>query len=296
MSTDAESVALETREYQKEGARLAGSHVALIRASAITPEVSRARGYRTIEVKARLSDKGFSPAQRLVPGLLIPMFNARAECVSYQWRPDEPRHDRDGKPIKYETPYGSRVVIDIHPRLSRVPKIDRQNAFDPAELPPLIQDVSVPLIVTEGVRKGDSAVSRGLCAIALMGVSAWHRLPDWNDFPIKGRTIYVCFDSDATQKRPVWIQLRNLKKWLETRGAIVKILYLPVGPRGQKTGLDDFIAALVNQGISDDEVCTGLFALATEELRPAPGADEKNKTAEGQRPEIFVDQSQLRDK
>jgi hypothetical protein len=193
-------------------------------------------------------------------------------------------------------PYRSRVPIDIHPRLSRPRKLDQQTPFDPPELPPMIMDVTVPLIVTEGVRKADSAVSCNLCCIALMGVSAWHRLPDWNDFPIKDRTVFLCFDSDATQKRPVWIQLRDLKGWLETHGGKVSIIYLPPGPHGEKVGLDDFIAALVTQGIGEKEICVKLLALATDELRPAPGADEKNKIAEGQRPEIFVDRGQLRDK
>lgn len=222
--------------YSKEYSRLNPEHLKLIRDSAIAPEVSRERGYRTESVKARLGLLGFSPVQRLVPGMLTPLYDARHESAGYQFRPNEPRLDEKGRPIKYETPYRSRLVIDVPPSLSRPRKIDLQTPFDPAELPPMISDVSVPLIVTEGVRKADSAVSRGLCAIALMGVAAWHRLPDWNDFPLKGRTIYLCFDSDAMTKRQVWIQLRDLKAWLESHGAIVKIIYLPPGPHGEKSG------------------------------------------------------------
>ncbi len=258
--------------YAKEGAILTEAHLALIRASAIDKQVSRERGYRTETVKARLRrEMHFSPVQSR-HGLLIPMFNARGECVNYQLRPDEPRLGRDGKPIKYETPYKSRVVIDVHPRLSRPRKIDQQTPSDPPELPPMIIDVTIPLIVTEGVRKADSAVSRGFCAIALMGVSAWHRLPDWNDFPIKGRIIYLCFDSDLIQKRPVWIQLRDLKEWLGTHGAKVFIIYLPPGPNGAKIGLDDWIAALVHQGITDDDIRAKLLALARDELHKPPSA------------------------
>jgi hypothetical protein len=51
---------------------------------------------------------GFSPAQRRVSGLLIPLFNARGECVRYQFRPDEPRM-RDGKLVKYESPSKSEI-------------------------------------------------------------------------------------------------------------------------------------------------------------------------------------------
>ncbi len=257
--------------YAREGAMLTEAHLALIQASAIDPTVSRERGYRTETVKARLRDKGFSPAQ-CRQGLLIPMFNALGECNNYQLRPDEPRLDSVGKPVKYETCFRGPLTIDVPWRLSRPRKIDQQTPFDLSELPPMIMDVTVPLIVTEGVRKADSAVSRGLCCIALMGVSAWHRLPDWNDFPIKNRTVYVCFDSDAMQKRPVWIQLRDLKEWLETHGAKVFVIHLLPGPHGEKVGLDDFVASLVTQDIGDDEVRARLFALATDEPRKPEGA------------------------
>jgi hypothetical protein len=276
--------------YAKEGATLAEAHLALIRASAIDKAVSRERGYRTLSVKARMREKGFSAAQ-CRQGLLIPMFNAWGECVNYQLRTDEPRLDSDGKPIKYETPYRSRVAIDVHPLLSRPRKFDQQTPFDPPELLPMIMDVSVPLIVTEGLRKADSGVSRGLCCISLLGVSAWHRRPEWNDFPIKDRTVYICFDSDAMEKRPVWTQLRDLKEWLETHGARVSLIYLPPGPHGEKVGLDDFIAEQKSGGKTDAEIRDALLALATSELRRPRGQDTENSSLEmflvpGQMPRV----------
>ena len=65
-------------------ARLSDKHRQLLSESAISRYVIEERGYRTIEVKARLADKGFSPAQRRVPGLLIPLYNARGACAGYQ--------------------------------------------------------------------------------------------------------------------------------------------------------------------------------------------------------------------
>jgi hypothetical protein len=85
--------------YAKEGATFTEMHLSLLRASAIDQEVARERGYRTEFVKARLREKGFSAIQSR-QGLLIPLFNARSECVGYQIRPDQPRI-KDGKPIKY---------------------------------------------------------------------------------------------------------------------------------------------------------------------------------------------------
>ncbi len=47
-------------------------HADLLRASTIAPAVIEARGYRSIDVKARLKALGFTPAQCRVPALLIP--------------------------------------------------------------------------------------------------------------------------------------------------------------------------------------------------------------------------------
>jgi hypothetical protein len=85
----------------------------LLEESGIAPEVVEARGYRTIEKKAELKRLGFSEAQCNVPGLLIPVWGPTG-IVLYQYRPDTPRI-RDGKVIKYETPSGSRMTLDVHP-------------------------------------------------------------------------------------------------------------------------------------------------------------------------------------
>ena len=78
------------------GAHLLPHHAELLAASAIAPDVATARGYRSIERKADLERKGFSPAQRNVPGLLIPVYSVQGELATYQYRPDEPRVGRRG--------------------------------------------------------------------------------------------------------------------------------------------------------------------------------------------------------
>lgn len=118
----------------------------LLRESSIFPEVVKARGYRTTTTKAELGRLGFSGAQQNVPALLIPVYSPRGEIANYQLRPDEPRIDEDGKLVKYETPRGSRMVLDVHPFV-------REKLGDP----------SIPLFITEGIKKGDALVSVG-CA------------------------------------------------------------------------------------------------------------------------------------
>src|SRR5215212_12108725 len=87
----------------------------LIEESSIAQNVAEARGYRTIEKKVELKTLGFSDSQRNTPGLLIPVYSPTGEIATYQFRPDQPRIDKDGKPVKYETPLGTRVFLDVHP-------------------------------------------------------------------------------------------------------------------------------------------------------------------------------------
>src|SRR3972149_11817192 len=49
-------------------------HAALLKASAISDEVAKARGYRSVDQKARLTELGFASTQARVPALLIPVW------------------------------------------------------------------------------------------------------------------------------------------------------------------------------------------------------------------------------
>jgi hypothetical protein len=169
-------------------------------------------------------------------------------------RPDNPRPDRDRpeRRVKYETPARSKVRVDVHP-------FARQ----------WLNEASRPLFVTEGIRKADSAVSRGLCCVGLLSVSTWREaaLPDWDHIALKGRAVYVSFDSDVMEKVEVHRQLRKLASFLADRGADVRYIYLPHSEGGAKVGLDDFFAA----GHSVEE----LLACATDELRLPVPVDER---------------------
>src|SRR5207302_6625300 len=103
--------ALMTIDY---GLDLSAEHAELLAASAISAEVARARGYRTVRRKVELRALGFASSQCRVPGLLVPVWGVTNQVVSYQLRPDQPRK-REGKPLKYETPARSRMVLDVPP-------------------------------------------------------------------------------------------------------------------------------------------------------------------------------------
>ena len=228
-------------------------HEKLIELSAILPDVAEARGYRSVTTKAELERLRFGKGQLLVPTLLVPIWGVTGEIVTYQHRPDCPRIRKD-KPLKYETPAGSLMRLDVPPKAR-----------------PWIGDPAKPLFITEGVRKADSAVSRDLCCIALLGV--WNfrgkneqggktALTDWELVALEDRMVYIVFDSDVMLKPEVHAALVRLKAFLELRRAHVALIYLPPGQGGEKQGLDDFFGT----GSTVKE----LIGLASPELRNLP--------------------------
>ena len=234
------------------GIGLHAQHAKLLEDSAIPPEFARTRGYVTVTEKTRLAglgEHGISKAGRNVPGLLVPLRRKDGSVWGYQYRPDLPRIDAKGRGVKYESPINQRAGLDVPPGVG-----------------PLLHDPAVPLLVTEGSRKADSAAALGLACVSLSGVDCWRgtnaaggrvALPEWADVALNGRRVMIAFDSDATRKGSVRYSLRKLADYLGTKDARVEFLWLP-NDGDTKTGLDDFIAA--GHGVND------LWAL----VRPDP--------------------------
>ena len=135
--------------------------------------------------------------------------------------------------MKYETPTGQRNGIDVPPGVG-----------------PALDDPTVPLWVTEGCKKADSAVCAGLACVALAGVWSWiganghggkTAVADWHDIALNGRPVVLAFDSDAVRKRSVRQALDQLAGYLAAKGATVRYLHLPYDDDA-KTGLDDYLA------------------------------------------------------
>jgi len=270
MTDTSEEVAGSVERSEEEEAspsaasKLLPQHLKQLLASKISPEVIEARGYESIKSKAELARHGFSSGQLLVPTLYIPLWGVHdgEQPALCHHRPDKPRI-RDGKQARYEFPAKSKMVVDVHPFI-------RQKVRDP----------SIPLLITEGVKKADAGISAGLCCIALIGT--WNfrgsneldgktLLPDWECIALKDknnhpRQVYLCYDSDVMLKKQVYQALVRLSEVLKKRGAKVAYIYLPHGEDGKKVGLDDYLAS----GHSTEE----LLALATPLLRPLPKEDE----------------------
>ena len=229
---------------------LAANHLAILVDSGITDEMIEARGYFTARKKVDLANLGFSEQQQIVPALVIPVFAPHGEVVLYQARPDQPRM-RDGKIVKYETPAKSRMALDVPPTVRH-----------------LLGDPKTPLFITEGVKKADALASRGLCAVALLGV--WNfrgrndqggktLLAGFESIAVNGRNVFIVYDSDVMLKTAVAAAMSRLGAVLNSRDAHNRYVYLPSGSAGEKVGVDDYLA----QGHSVED----LYALATTELR-----------------------------
>lgn len=213
--------------------------------SAVDPAVAEARGYRTLEGTgedvSELEEAGFTAGQigrdDFFPALLIPMRNMHGEITGHQVKPDVPRTLISGegktRSIKYETPRGKPIVLDV-PAYTRATLRENEEAS---------------LWITEGVKKTDCLVSQGLAAIGLTGVYNWRNkqgtLGDWEDVPLKGRVVVLCFDADAQGNRNVQQAMARLGAWLRTRGAVqIKYIVVPASVGATETkGVDDFFAA-----------------------------------------------------
>jgi Domain of unknown function (DUF3854) len=265
-------------------------HAQLLEGSAISVKVARARGYISVDTKTRFADTGIAKAGQSVPGLLIPIHDVAGVVKLYQYRPDRPRLNGSGKPIKYETSVGRGLVVDVPPPIRN-----------------RISDPTLPLWITEGARKADAAVSAGLCCVAILGTYGWRgsngqggktALACWESIALNGRDVYLCFDSDVMTKREVGQALDRLGQFLGSRGANVQFVYLPDGTSesvatnggfsrdGAKVGLDDYLAA--GHGVDD------LLALATTERRPGlstpPESPRNTATPTPEPPELASDQ------
>ena len=204
----------------------------LLEESGISLDVAAKRGYYTARTRAEVPE-AFAGYQRR-PGLVAPMLSADGKTLGWQIRPDNPRKDKGRKPLKYETPDGSSPVVDVHPRMLQE-----------------VRSGSGPLLITEGCKTGDAATSRGIATLVLAGVDMWSvpkakpkRLRGCFDHVrLRGRPVFVAFDSDCMTKENVQRALAELVEALGERGAVVKVIYLPFAADGSKQGIDDYLVA-----------------------------------------------------
>ena len=216
----------DTDKFSEEVPELYESHLNHLKESAISVEVIKERGYKSVLGKLALKETGFSKAQQRRDGILIPLHGVDGSIVGHQYRPDNPRKNAKDKPIKYENPLSSSVRLDVPPRC-------REQLGSP----------TVPVWFTEGVKKVDALATAGACAVGLTGVWAFKGrnilggttiLADFDYITLKERLAYLVFDSDSTSNPHVMLALNRLSEHLKRKGAAVRIIKLPPGPAARK--------------------------------------------------------------
>src|SRR5262249_6308702 len=121
--------------------------------SGLSEAVIEARGYRSLTKPVEAENLGFSARQaRFMPALHIPGHTTHGERRAGLLRPDDPPM-REGRVQKYLAPKGATNYLDVPPSVRD-----------------LLDDPHIPLGVTEGILKADSAASRGIACIAVNGV------------------------------------------------------------------------------------------------------------------------------
>ena len=123
-------------------------------------------------------------------------------------------------------------------------------------LPPTVDLAGDGLLtICEGEKKTLALNQAGIPAVGIGGVWNWcekgegYRKPK-ESRPISDldrvnwrRPVHIIFDSDAHDNPLVRLAAFRLARELSRRGAVVSILFLPVGPNGEKVGADDFLVA-----------------------------------------------------
>jgi putative DNA primase/helicase len=208
---------------------------------AIDDAVAVERGYWTL---SRGTHEGANSLQKLkalgiprawrdtptrVPGLVIPVYGPKGDHTSFMYKPDNAPKDSSGKPLKYGQPSG-RAHLDVHPRHARA-----------------MIDPTIPVWITEGIKKADSITSRGGVAIAISGVWNWRgslgTLGEWEEIVLRGREVIICFDSDTYTNRQIALAMKRFGKWVHSKGAKPTYVITPQLPDNPKAGADDWFVA-----------------------------------------------------
>jgi len=171
----------------------------------------------------------------------------------------------DGIKSMYEIPFDSeysrfRVFYEDDKEFSKdgdkkpkyLTKKDTENRlYTPSKVTSVLEDVSIPLNITEGEKKALKACQEGLDCIGITGLWNWkvkgkdELIPDFDKIALDGRTIYLVPDNDwlepdrKGERKNLKQAVHGLAYLLIDRGAKVYLRELP--KREEKIGLDDYL-------------------------------------------------------
>jgi putative DNA primase/helicase len=151
-----------------------------------------------------------------------------------QWKLFPPIKNKDGHTIRYFQLKGSLNHLYI-----------------PGQVISILPDVSVPIYITEGVKKALKACQDGLPCIALIGLWNWsdgsedkNLIPDFDKVTLRGREVFIVPDNDwlspnrRGEQKNLKDAVHGLAYRLIDRGAKPFIVQLP---EGSLKGIDDYL-------------------------------------------------------
>lgn len=197
-------------------------HATYLKDRGITEDTAISAGYSSVTSHLELLNAGYSRVQsQHFPGLLIPLYDAHGNKAGHQYHADNPRRNRSGKPMKFDTPQGQPNRVSF-----QLPAL------------PLVHDKSQTLMVVEGPVKALSVWENlKMPAATITGVWNWlgrasqvsgsTTLPDWRELDLKDRLVYLCFDNDIRTNMAVRSSAEQLAGMLRNREAKVKFIILP---------------------------------------------------------------------
>jgi len=229
---------------------LAAAHHDALAASAINEAIMAERGYTSIAPGSLAAWRALTGPSLHADKLLKQVLHAGAmafpvyrcgTATPYTWvlRPDLPRSDAKGKPIKYEWPRLTPPVFDVLPRFA-------EGMGDPSRT----------LWLTEGAKKADALATlygESILPINMNGVYGWRgtnaaggktALVDFELIAWEGRRVILAPDGDIRHNKGVQQATQRLAALLTGRYGVaeVLVLHLPSLANGPKIGVDDYLA------------------------------------------------------
>lgn len=194
----------------------------------LRPDSAAKRGVYSVTTEAELPEEFRDSKYAAVPALVFP-WNSPTGSTVLQLRPDEPKENESGEPVKYVFPGGTDMVLN---RL-----VEPSAANDS------------PVLLCEGTMQSLAAAEYAPPGYAVYGLSGcwnWRKgetqvaIPDL--IVMEDRDVVVCLDADAESNRNVYDAGMALKKALEAEGA-ERVRFARLAGAGRKAGLDDVLGS-----------------------------------------------------
>ncbi|MBD2152382.1 DUF3854 domain-containing protein [Pseudanabaena sp. FACHB-1277] len=179
-------------------------------------------------------------------------FDRESVHFGVQVKPDNPRTNDDGKPIKYESRYGKgeasqplflQVPDQIWERIAAkwaVPILPE--AYQKGFWQWVLDNPRIPVLITEGAKKAASLLSNAFVSISIAGVSNGQYLGELNPYLAPfcqvSRRVYLAYDSDLHSKQSVRKELDRLGRLIAASGSVPNVM---LWDESLAKGIDDFI-------------------------------------------------------